>query len=260
MLRVTPVFFVRPFGQPITFYPALNGPRGADSQVISAGATGCMQYMDSAGSAGSADSQSIINYTGATGNRGPIAYTGPTGILGPVGHSGPTGEQGPMGPEGRHGLTGPTGHAYSAMGYVWAFKTNIQYIITPLIFETLTFTETPELIGWNYNNLNGAFTCLNSGKYSVSYIVEARANSGLSSATVRCAINSVGINGSAVTHTFITNPFNQSWVSFFVMTIRRFDMFTLEITGSTTDVLIAPSNQIAGENPVAASLIITRLA
>lgn len=274
MLRVTPVIFVRPMLQPIPFYPTLNGPRGDGPAVAGAGegagaiagATGCMDYTGY---------QSVINYSGATGGRGPITYTGPTGILGPMGrsgnmgHSGPTGPVGPMGPPGpmsplgRHGAhtgpTGPAGPVGSALGYAWAFKANSQYVVTPLIFETLTFTETPELIGWSYNNLNGAFTCLNSGKYLVSFMVEARANSGFSTATVRGAINSIGIIGSAVTHVFFTNSLNHSWVNSFIMTIRQADIFTVEITGNNTNIVFSPSNQIASEIPVAASLTITRL-
>lgn len=271
MLRNTPVFFVRPMLQPISFYPTLNGPRGDGpaAAVAGTGPTGCMDYTDY---------QSVINYSGATGGRGPITYTGPTGILGPIGpigpmgrsgnmgHSGPTGPVGPMGPPGpmsplgRHGAhTGPTGPAGHALGYLWAFKANSQYVVTPLIFETLTFTETPELIGWSYNNLNGAFTCLNSGKYLVSFMVEARANSGFSTATVRGAINSIGIIGSAVTHVFFTNSLNHSWVNSFIMTIRQADIFTVEITGNNTNIVFSPSNQIASEIPVAASLTITRL-
>ena len=146
------------------------------------------------------------------------------------------------------------------LGHAWAFKTNSQYVVTPLIFETLIFNESPELIGWSYNNLNGAFTCLNSGKYLVSFMVEARANSGLSAASVRAAINSLGIIGTTVTHNFFTNSLNHSWVNSFIITIRQADMFTIEITGTNTNIVFAPSNQIASEIPVAASLTITRLA
>ena len=246
MFRPMPVFFGRQMLQPIPFSLPLNGPRGEDSPVISAGATGCMAY---------ADNQSVINYTGATGGRGPpMGPSGPTGIIGPMG---PTGPIGPMGRFGSH--TGPTGPA-GPVGYAWAFKTNSQYVVTPLIFETLIFTETPELIGWSYNNLNGAFTCLNSGKYLVSFMVEARANSGLSAASVRGAINSLGIIGSTVTHVFFTNSLNHSWVNSFIMTIRQSDIFTIEITGNNTNIVFSPSNQIASEIPVAASLTITRLA
>ena len=261
MLRPTPIIYVRPLRHPMPFYPRL--PRG-DGPVAGAvtGPTGCMDYTGY---------QSVINYSGATGGRGPIIYTGPTGILGPMGHSGPTGPVGPMGPPGpmsplgRHGPgahtgpTGPAGPVGQALGYAWAFKTNSQYVVTPLIFETLTFTETPELIGWSYNNLNGVFTCLNSGKYLVSFTIEARANSGFSVATARGAINSVGIIGSAVTHNFFTNSLNQSWGNSFIMTIRQSDIFTIEITGTNTNIVISPSNQIASEIPVAASLTITRL-
>ena len=193
--------------------------------------------------------------------------TGPTGAMGTMGHTGATGARGPNGEEGVKGATGATG-ATGRMGatgitvtnvdYTWAIKNNVEAVITPLTFQNVLFTSTPELNGWVYNTVTGYFTCVATGKYLVSYCVDMLATGGSRVASVIGTIDDVEILGSATTQAFQSASSNQAWINFFIMNVPAGSKFALKFTGNATAVHISASTAIASETPDSASMTITR--
>jgi hypothetical protein len=203
---------------------------------------------------------------GLTGTMGPIGLTGtmgPIGLTGTMGPIGLTGTRGPIGLTGTMGPTGPSGPMGSAVtnnNYVWGFKTDTQIVVGANTFETIKFTNLPELNGWTYNSTTGNFTCNQSGKYLVSYIVIMSATGGSRVGTTRGVINGNEIIGSANTQNFQSTSINQEWTNSFIMNVTSGQTFTLQVAGSSAgNETINFTSPIASETPISSSIIITRI-
>jgi hypothetical protein len=122
----------------------------------------------------------------------------------------------------------------------------------------VVFNVSPQLVGFTYNPITGAFTCVDAGKYLVSYSVNILAAINNQSASVIGTINNIEIVGSAATHVAVLDP-NQLWANFFIVDLLAADVFSLQFTGSSLSVLISASAQLAGETPISASITITRI-
>ena len=147
----------------------------------------------------------------------------------------------------------------SALDYTWASKTNSQSVAVPLTFENIIFTTTPEINGWIYNPITGGFTCLNTGKYLVSFTVNMGSTGGATLGSVFGAINTLEIIGSDITQNFQSTSINQPWTNFFIMTVTAGDVFSLQFTGTAVSVTISTAVAIAGSTPSSASMTITRI-
>ena len=203
---------------------------------------------------------------GLTGTMGPIGLTGTMGTMGLTGTIGPiglTGTRGPIGLTGTMGSMGPSGPMGSAVtnnNYVWGFKLNTQLVVGANTFETIKFTNLPELNGWTYNSTTGNFTCNQPGKYLVSYIVIMSATGGSRVGTTRGVVNGNEIIGSANTQNFQSTSINQEWTNSFIMNITSGQTFTLQVAGSSAgNETINFTPPIAGETPISSSITITRI-
>ena len=141
--------------------------------------------------------------------------------------------------------------------YTYALKNNTQTLLTPLTFENIVFTSTPELNGWTYNNLSGEFTCNNSGKYLVSYIIDMQTNDELKIGSIIGTINNVEILGSAKTKQI--QSINQSFINFFTINVVQNDKFILKFTGNDISVKISSVNPISGETLYSGSININKI-
>jgi hypothetical protein len=141
--------------------------------------------------------------------------------------------------------------------YTWALKNDTQILLTPLTFQNIVFTSTPELNGWTYNNLSGEFTCNNPGKYLVSYIIDMQANDELKIGSIIGTINNVEILGS--TKTKQLQSINQSFINFFIMNVVQNDKFILKFTGNDISVKISSVNPISGETLNSGSININKI-
>jgi hypothetical protein len=154
---------------------------------------------------------------------------------------------------------GATGITVTNIDYTWAIKNNSQAVTTALTFKNVLFTSTPELNGWVYNSVTGYFTCVSTGKYTVSYCVDMKATGGSRLASVIGTIDDVEIIGSATTQAFQSSSNNQAWINFFIMNVIVGSKFSLKFTGNATAVQISAAAAIASETPESASMTITRI-
>jgi len=197
---------------------------------------------------------------GPPGPQGPIGLTGTMGPIGLTGTMGPIGLTGTMGPIGLTGTMGPMGSAVTNNNYVWGFKTNTQTVVGANVFESVKFTNLPELTGWIYNSTTGNFTCNQSGKYLVSYIVIMSATGGSRVGSIRGVVNGAEIIGSANTQNFQSTSINQEWSNSFIMNITSGQTFALQVAGSSAgNETINFTPPIAGETPISSSITITRI-
>lgn len=197
---------------------------------------------------------------GLTGPPGPPGLRGPTGPSGTMGPIGLTGTMGPIGLTGTMGPVGPMGSAVTNNNYVWGFKLNTQVVVGANTFETIKYTNLPEINGWTYNSTTGNFTCNQNGKYLVSYLVIMSATGGSRVGTIRGSINGVEIIGSANTQSFQSTSINQEWSNSFIMNVTSGQIFKLEVAGSSAgNETINFTPPIAGETPISSSITITRI-
>jgi hypothetical protein len=201
-----------------------------------------------------------MGQTGPPGPPGPIGLTGTMGPIGLTGTMGPIGLTGTMGPIGLTGTMGPMGLAVTNNNYVWGFKLNTQVIVGEKTFETIKYTNLPEINGWTYNSTTGNFTCNQTGKYLVSYLVIMSATGGSRVGTIRGTINGTEIIGSANTQNFQSTSINQEWSNSFIMNVVSGQTFTLQVAGSSAgNETINFTPPIAGETPISSSITITRI-
>ena len=235
------------------------GPTGSSGS----GATGFTGPTGVAGFTGPTGATGFTGPTGSTGFTGPTGetgFTGPTGS-GETGFTGPTGETGPTG-SGSTGFTGPTGptaDSPSAGDYTWAYKTDGQIAITPAGFSNILFTQTPQLVDWTYNIITGLFTALTTGVYVVDYTVLGH-DAGASLMSVRAAVNGAEVVGSAVTLALQSASSDVMYDNSFLISINAADTFALQFAGTSTAVEIGTlAAPVAGETPISASLVVTRI-
>jgi Collagen triple helix repeat (20 copies) len=231
----------------------LTGPTGTQGPIGLTGPTGTQGPIGPTGTMGP------IGLTGPTGTQGPIGLTGPTGTMGPIGLTGATGTMGPIGLTGTMGPIGLTGPSISN-NYTWGIKINTQTIVNSITFENIIFTSTPEINGWIYNSITGLFTCNQTGKYFVSYIVIMSSIGGSRVASIRGVINNIEIIGSANTQNFQSASINQEWTNSFIMNVNSGQTFSLQFAGSSAgNEMINFTTPIAGETPISSSITIIRI-
>ena len=253
-----------------------TGPTGPQGTMGNIGLTGPQGTMGNTGMIGPVGLIGLIGLTGEQGPPGTIGNTGPQGpqglqglqgLQGTIGNTGPPGPQGLQGTIGNTGLqglqgtignTGPPGASITNNNFTWAIKTNGQTIVVAATFETIIFSSTPEINGWSYNN--GLFTCIQTGKYLVSYLVVMSSIGGSRIASIRGAINNNQVIGSANTQQFQSASSNQEWNNYFIMSVTLGQIFTLQFAGSSaSNVSIASVGAIAGETPISSSITIVRI-
>ena len=228
---------------------------------------GCYYYcIGTMGPIGLTGTQGPIGLTGTmgpiglTGTQGPIGLTGTQGPIGLTGTMGPIGLTGTMGPMGLTGTMGPMGSAVTNNNFVWGFKTNTQTVVGSNIFENIKFTNVSEINGWVYNSTNGNFTCNQTGKYLVSYLVIMSSIGGSRVGSIRGTINNIEIIGSANTQNFQSASINQEWTNMFIMSVNAGQIFVLQVAGSSAgNETINFTSPIAGETPISSSITITRI-
>jgi hypothetical protein len=260
-----PLILPGPQGPPGTQGPigltGLQGPVGLTGTQGPIGLTGLQGPIGPIGPVGLTGTQGPIGLTGLQGPIGPIGLTGTQGPIGPIGLTGtqgPIGLTGTQGPIGLTGTQGPPGQSITNNNFTWGIKTNTQTIVAADTFETIIFSSTPEINGWIYNN--GLFTCIQTGKYLVSYLVIMSSIGGSRIASIRGAIDNIQVAGSANTQAFQSASSNQEWNNYFIMSVVLGETFTLQFAGnSASNVSIAFTAAIAGETPVSSSITIIRI-
>jgi hypothetical protein len=120
--------------------------------------------------------------TGTTGNTGPTGPLG-TGPTGPTGSTGTTGNTGPTGPlgTGPTGITGPTGvtGGISTNAYIYAANLTTQTLVTPGVYQNMTFPTTIAN-GGAFTNATTQFNCLIAGTYLITISATPAAGTELS--------------------------------------------------------------------------------
>lgn len=98
------------------------------------------------------------------GPQGAQGLPGPQGPQGVAGTPGVAGIAGAPGAEGPVGATGPVGPV-PPLAYFDAYTTNSGFIFeSPIVFE-----NTPQNLGFLYNNTTGQITFTQSGTYEISF-------------------------------------------------------------------------------------------
>ena len=242
-----------------------TGPTGSSGSGATGftGPTGVAGFTGPTGETGFTGPTGETGFTGPTGETGAIGVTGPTGVTGftgPTG-SGATGFTGPTG-SGSTGFTGPTGptaDSPSTGDYTWAYKTDGQTATTPAGFSNILFTQTPQLVDWTYNIITGLFTALTTGVYIIDYTVLGH-DAGASRMSVRGAVNGAEVVGSAVTLALQSASSDVMFDNSFLISINAADTFALQFAGTSTAVEIGTlAAPVAGETPISASLVVTRI-
>ena len=245
----------------------ITGPDGAQGITGPDGAQGITGPDGAQGPTGPDGARGITGPDGAQGSTGPDGAQGSTGPDGAQGSTGPDGAQGstgPLGIQGPQGITGPDGSSITGGNYTWAYLTNVQLVSAAATFDTIIFNNIPQLSGWTYNGVTGKFTAAVTGTFIVDYtVLGSDSGVGVSYMSVRGFLG-IGIQvfGSAITLDLQSSSSVVLFDNSFIMNITAGDTFELQFAGSTNTVEVnnASIPAVAGESPVFASLIITRIA
>ena len=219
-----------------------------------------IQYIFHKGPTGPTGSNGPNGANGLGGPTGPSGPMGPSGSNGQIGPIGPVGPIGPIGPSGQKGDTGSTPIILSTIDYVWALKNNNQTVSIPNLYQNINFSTIPEMNGWSYDILTGAFKPIDSGKYLVTYNVNILTNIQNIEASVIGTINNIEIIGSncgQILLPTIIYKFSNS----FIMNITNTDKFELKFTGNSNsiNIITPPLISLSNSTLSSTSLTITRL-
>jgi hypothetical protein len=240
--------------------PGPIGPQGIQGPI---GPPGIQGPIGPQGIQGPIGPQGIQGPIGPQGIQGPIGPQGIQGPIGPQGIIGLTGTQGPIGLTGTQGPIGPQGQAgdiVTNQNYTWGIKTNTQPVVGVNTFQNIIYTNPVIIDGWVYNIITGEFTCNQTGIYTVAYTVVMSAVGGARIGSVRSIINGVELIGTATTEDIQSSSINQIWNNIFIMNITSGDIFALQFAGNSDgNVIIDFTPAIAGETPISATIVITRI-
>ena len=235
----------------------LTGTQGPIGLTGTQGIQGPIGPQGIQGPIGPQGIQGIIGPIGPQGIQGPI---GPQGIQGPIGLTGTQGPIGLTGTQGSIGPQGPPGTSVTDQNYTWGIKTNTQTVVGANTFQNIIYTNPVIINGWTYNIGTGDFTCNQTGLYRVAYTVVMSAVGGARVGSVRAVINGIEIIGTATTENIQSSSINQIWNNIFIMNVTSGDIFSLQFAGNSDgNVTIDFTPAIAGETPISATIVITRI-
>ena len=233
------------------------GPQGIQGPIGPQGIQGIQGPDGPQGIQGPIGPQGIQGPIGPQGIQGPIGLTGTQGPIGLTGTQGPiglTGTQGSIGPQG------PPGTSITNQNYTWCVKTNTQTVVGADTFQNILYTIPVIIDGWTYNIVNGEFTCNQTGIYIVAYTVVMSAVGRARVGSVRAVINGLELIGTATTENIQSSSINQIWNNIFMMNITSGDIFALQFAGNSDgNVTIDFTPAIAGETPISATIVISRI-
>lgn len=157
------------------------------------------------------------------------------------------------------GATGATGADFTAQDYAYVYHTASDPISTANTFQTINFSNTPILNGWNASP-TGVLTNPDSGTYLAQWGIFAQQNNVFNQlVTTRLLLNSASVAGSVgsvYTMPATNQPTNLTGRC--LITYIANQQLMLQWTASAAGVSLAPAGP-SGEIPASAQLVIERI-
>lgn len=146
--------------------------------------------------------------------------------------------------------------------FVFAYSSTTQAVVSPGLFQNITFNSNVEIDGWSHPPGTAQFTCNQTGKYLITLMPTFTITSGGFVGAVcdtRFAINGIAVIGSSnstsltVSNAILTNSSNS------IITVLSGDILTAQLGSNSSGCQLLPSpNSISPVKP-SAKITIQRL-